>query len=87
MNTENKVIENKTFKFKNGKEITLYEPTILQLESAQKKSKDELGIAKYLLVDMSNGELTIDSINQLSVREFKRLTDEVSEFLGINPKD
>lgn len=85
--SENTSIETKTFQFKDGREITLYEPTILQLESAQKKTKDELGIAKNLLVDMSNGELTIDSINLLSVREFKRLTQEISEFLGVNPLD
>ncbi|PAF49207.1 hypothetical protein BKH41_03760 [Helicobacter sp. 12S02232-10] len=77
----------KTFTLKNGKEITLKEPTILQLESAQKKSKDELTIAKHLLVDMSEGDLTIDSINQMGVREFKRLLECVKEFMGFDPKD
>lgn len=79
--------ETKTFTFKDGREITLKEPTILQLESAQKKAKDELGIAKHLLVDMSDGELSIESINALSVREFKRLSECVSEFMGIDARD
>ncbi|PAF46163.1 hypothetical protein BKH41_09455 [Helicobacter sp. 12S02232-10] len=77
----------KTFTLKDGREITLKEPTILQLESAQKKSKDELSVAKYLLVDMSEGELTIDSINQMGIREFKRLLECIKEFIGFDPKD
>lgn len=80
-------METKTFIFKDGREITLKEPTILQLESAQKKAKDELSIAKYLLVDMSDGELTIDTINALSVREFKRMLEEVKDFIGIDTRD
>lgn len=80
-------METKTFIFKDGREITLKEPTILQLESAQKKAKDELSITKYLLVDMSDGELTIDGINALSVREFKRMLEEVKDFIGIDTRD
>lgn len=79
--------ETKTFTFKDGREITLKEPTILQLESAQKKAKDEINIAKHLLIDMSDGELTIESINALSVREFKRLSECASEFMGIDVRD
>lgn len=81
-------METKTFTFKDGREITLKEPTILQLESAQKKAQgDELRVAKNLLVDMSDGELTIDGINALSLREFKRLSECVSEFMGVDVKD
>lgn len=81
-------LETKTFTFKDGREITLKEPTILQLESAQKKAQgDELRVAKNLLVDMSDGELTIDGINALSLREFKRLSECVSEFMGVDVKD
>lgn len=80
-------METKTFTFKDGREITFKEPTILQLESAQKKSKDELAIAKNLLIDMSDGELTLDAINALSVREFKRLSECVGEFIGIDSRD
>lgn len=80
-------METKTFTFKDGREITLKEPTILQLESAQKKAKDELGIAKNLLIDMSDGELTLEGINALSVREFKRLSECVGEFMGVDVKD
>ncbi|PAF53235.1 hypothetical protein BKH42_05390 [Helicobacter sp. 13S00482-2] len=78
----------KTFKFSDDREITLKEPTVLQLESAQKKyGKDELGISKALLVDMSGGDLTIDSINSLSVREFKQLLESVKEFIGVDVSD
>lgn len=81
-------METKTFTFKDGREITLKEPTILQLESAQKKAQgDELRVAKNLLVDMSDGELTIDGINALSLREFKRLSECVSEFMGVDARD
>lgn len=81
-------LETKTFTFKDGREITLKEPTILQLESAQKKAQgDELRVAKNLLVDMSDGELTIDGINALSLREFKRLSECVSEFMGVDARD
>lgn len=80
-------METKTFKFTDGREITLKEPTILQLESAQKKAKDELGIAKNLLIDMSDGELTLEGINALSVREFKRLSECVGEFMGVDARD
>lgn len=81
-------LETKTFTFKDGREITLKEPTILQLESAQKKAQgDDLRVAKNLLVDMSDGELTIDGINALSLREFKRLSECVSEFMGVDARD
>lgn len=81
-------LETKIFTFKDGREITLKEPTILQLESAQKKAQgDDLRVAKNLLVDMSDGELTIDGINALSLREFKRLSECVSEFMGVDARD
>ncbi|PAF46289.1 hypothetical protein BKH46_08230 [Helicobacter sp. 12S02634-8] len=78
--------ETRTFTLKNGKEITLKEPTILQLESAQKKSKEELNIAKNLLIDMSDGDLSLEVINQMSIREFKALIETIKDFLGFDPK-
>ncbi|PAF46132.1 hypothetical protein BKH46_08785 [Helicobacter sp. 12S02634-8] len=78
--------QDKIFTFRDGQELTLKEPTLLQMKSAQNKSKDDIEIAKYLLVDMSDGDLDIDSINYLPVSEFKRLCGVISDFLAIDPK-
>lgn len=80
-------METKTFQFRDGQEITLKEPTILQMISAQRKTKDELEIAKNLLIDMSNGELTIESINNLPFSEFKRLCNVIQDFSLIESLD
>ncbi|MDO7253894.1 phage tail assembly protein [Helicobacter cappadocius] len=79
--------EIKTFSFKDGQEIVIKEPTLLQISSAQSKSKDELEVIKTLLIDITDGELDRDSINALPFSEFVRLSECVKEFVGINEKD
>lgn len=50
--------ETKTFTFRDGQEVLLKEPTLLQIQSARAKAKDdEIALAKALLIDMSDGEL------------------------------
>ena len=79
--------ESKTFTFRDGHEVILKEPTLLQIQSARTKAKDDIALAKALLIDMSEGELSEEFLNTLPAREFKRLSDEVNSFVGIDPQD
>lgn len=79
--------QTKTFQFRDGQEITLKEPTLLQISSAQAKNKDDMEVIKSLLVDMSEGELDKDSINALPFGEFVRLSECVKDFVGIKVSD
>ncbi len=79
--------ESKTFTFRDGQEVVLKEPTLLQIQSARSKAKDDIALAKALLIDMSEGELSEEFLNTLPAREFKRLSDEVNAFMGIDPQD
>ena len=79
--------ESKTFTFRDGQEVILKEPTLLQIQAARAKAKDDIALAKALLIDMSEGELSEEFLNTLPAREFKRLSDEVNAFIGIEPQD
>lgn len=79
--------ESKVFTFRDGQEVILKEPTLLQIQSARTKAKDDIALAKALLIDMSEGELSEEFLNNLPAREFKRLSDEVNNFVGIEPQD
>lgn len=79
--------ESKTFKFRDGQEVILKEPTLLQIQSARTKAKDDIALAKALLIDMSEGELSEEFLNALPAKEFKRLSEEVNSFIGIEPQD
>ena len=79
--------ESKTFKFRDGQEVILKEPTLLQIQAAKAKAKDDIALAKALLIDMSEGELSEEFLNTLPAREFKRLSEEVNSFIGIEPQD
>lgn len=79
--------ETKTFTFRDGQEILLKEPTLLQISSAQSKSKDELEVIKALLIDMSDGELNKADIDSLPFNEFVRLSECVKDFMGIKESD
>ena len=79
--------ESKTFIFRDGQEVILKEPTLLQIQAARAKAKDDIALAKALLIDMSEGELSEEFLNTLPAREFKRLSDEVNAFIGIEPQD
>ncbi|MBR2111460.1 MAG: phage tail assembly protein [Helicobacter sp.] len=79
--------ESKTFIFRDGQEVILKEPTLLQIQAARAKAKDDIALAKALLIDMSEGELSEEFLNTLPAREFKRLSDEVNAFIGIDPQD
>lgn len=79
--------ESKTFTFRDGQEVILKEPTLLQIQAARAKAKDDIALAKALLIDMSEGELSEEFLNTLPAREFKRLSEEVNAFIGIEPQD
>ncbi|PAF50858.1 phage tail assembly protein [Helicobacter sp. 13S00477-4] len=79
--------EVKTFTFRDGQEITLKEPTLLQINAAHSKNKDDIEVIKSLLIDMTEGELDKDSINALPFGEFLRLSECVKGFVGIDLKD
>lgn len=79
--------QTKTFQFRDGQEITLKEPTLIQISAAQSKSKDDIEVIKYLLIDMSEGELDKESINALPFGEFVRLSECVKDFVGIKVLD
>lgn len=79
--------ESKTFTFRDGQEVILKEPTLLQIQSARSKAKDDIALAKALLIDMSEGELSEEFLNTLPAREFSRLSNELSGFMGIEPQD
>lgn len=79
--------ESKTFTFRDGQEVILKEPTLLQIQAARAKAKDDIALAKALLIDMSEGELNEEFLNTLPAREFKRLSEEVNAFIGIEPQD
>lgn len=80
--------EIKTFTFRDGQEVVLKEPTLLQIQSAKSKAKnDEIALAKALLVDISDGEINNEFLDSLPVGEFNRLSKEVANFLGIDELD
>ncbi len=79
--------ESKTFTFRDGQEVILKEPTLLQIQAARAKAKDDIALAKALLIDMSEGELSEEFLNTLPAREFKRLSEEVNAFMGIDSQD
>ncbi|WP_295702254.1 phage tail assembly protein [uncultured Helicobacter sp.] len=74
----------KTFRFRDGQEVILKEPTLLQIQKARSKSTDEIATSKALLIDMSDGELTNEILDSLPLKEFKRLSEEIGEFVGID---
>lgn len=77
----------KIFTFRDGQEVSLQEPTLLQIQSARQKAKDDIALAKALLIDMSCGEITNEFLDALPASEFRRLSDEVNNFIGISEKD
>ncbi|WP_343353254.1 phage tail assembly protein [Helicobacter mastomyrinus] len=80
--------EIRTFTFRDGQEVLLKEPTLLQIQSARSKAKDdEIALAKALLIDMSDGEINNEFLDSLPVKEFNRLSNEVSGFIGIDERD
>ncbi len=79
--------ETKTFVFRDNQQVILKEPTLLQIQSAKSKAKDDISLVKTLLIDMSNGELTSEFIDSLPIKEFKRLSECVAGFIGIDEKD
>ena len=80
--------ETTTFVFRDGQEVVLKEPTLLQIQSARGKAKDdEISLARALLIDMSEGELTNEFLDSLPAREFTRLSSKLSGFIGIDEKD
>lgn len=77
----------KEYTFKNGKTITLNEPTLLQLQASQEKAKNDLEIIKNLLVNISNGDLDKNDLDNMPLSEFKALSSLVSEFVGLEVKN
>ncbi|MGP1580327.1 MAG: phage tail assembly protein [Wolinella sp.] len=81
-------IPKQEFTFSDGQSIFLNAPTLLQLQNAQKQSKnDEIEQAKILLIDMSEGELTREFLNSLPISEWLRLSENIGAFMGIDPKN
>lgn len=74
----------KTFKFRDGQEVVLREPTLLQIQKAKAKGSDDVAVSKELLIDISDGELTHEILNTMPLAEFTRLSKEVSEFMGVD---
>ncbi|MCE3037524.1 phage tail assembly protein [Helicobacter sp. faydin-H20] len=78
--------ESMIFKFRDGQEVLLKEPTLLQLQASNHK-KDEISQVKHLLLDMSDGELTEEFLNHLPLSEWKRLAEVVAGFAGVDTKN
>lgn len=81
-------LQKQEFTFSDGQSVYLNAPTLLQIQNAQKQSKnDEIEQAKILLMDMSEGELTREFLNSLPLSEWMELTKNISAFMGIDPKN
>lgn len=82
-----KIQRNSTiFKFRDGQEVVLYEPTLAMLEKSELMTKD-MDKVKTLLIDISNGELDIDFLNSLPALEFERLSQHVAPLLQTSAKN
>lgn len=79
-------LKDQVFKFRDGQEVRLSEPTLLQLKNTNKIS-DNIEKSKSLLVDVSNGELTSEFLDSLPSEEFMRLQEMITGFLGIDEKN
>lgn len=76
------------FIFSDGQSVFLKAPTLLQIQNAQRQSKnDEIEQAKMLLIEMSDGEITKDFLNSLPLSEWIKLQSVIAEFMGVDIKN
>ncbi|CCB80739.1 phage tail assembly protein [Helicobacter bizzozeronii] len=80
------LLNKKTFTFRDGQSVELHEPTLFQLQKAN-KAGDDVAQIKSLLFDCTMGELDERFLNGLPLEEFERLAKLVSEFRGIDSKN
>ncbi|GMB93626.1 hypothetical protein NHP200010_13490 [Helicobacter bizzozeronii] len=80
------LLNKKEFTFRDGQSVEISEPTLYQLQKAN-KAGDEAAQIKSLLLDCSMGELDERFLNSLPLEEFERLVAAISEFRGIDTKN
>lgn len=74
-------LRQKDITLSNEQTITLYEPTVIQIQNTNRIS-DDTERMKKLIIEVSKGELTLDDFKQLPWADFNKLLEAMTGWLS-----